>query len=273
MCVLQYVDGVRFRMSAPFDFGFLAKYGRVFCAFDDQDSGNICFGVEKGGERYFVKFAGAPTMRATVPAAEAVANLRAAADAYYALRHENLIELVCAESIGGGYALVFRWVDAICMGRAYSEQHRRFFLLSVDHRLRVFGDIQRFMENVAQKGYVAVDFYDGSVMYDEATQRTVICDIDFFEKQPYINQMGRMWGSSRFMSPEEFELGAAVDEVTNIYTLGAMAFALFGGYERTREAWQLSDALFAVAAKAVSDDRGKRQRSIRQFMEEWDAAL
>lgn len=26
--------------------------------FDDQDSGNICFGTEKDGQRYFIKFAG-----------------------------------------------------------------------------------------------------------------------------------------------------------------------------------------------------------------------
>jgi len=41
--------------------------------------------------------------------------------------------------------------------------------------------------------------------------------------------MGRMWGSSRFMSQEEFTLGVAIDEITNVYPMGAVAFALFGG--------------------------------------------
>lgn len=39
-----------------------------------------------------------------------------------------------------------------------------------------------------------------------------------------------MWGSSRFQSPEEYQLGADIDEVTNVYTIGATAFALFGEY-------------------------------------------
>ena len=35
----------------------------MFKVYDDQDSGNICFGTEKDGQRYFIKFAGAPTER------------------------------------------------------------------------------------------------------------------------------------------------------------------------------------------------------------------
>ena len=273
MTVQQWMDGVPFGMAEAFDFSFLARYGRVFCVFDDQDSGNICFGVERDGERYFVKFAGAPTMRASVPAAEAVANLRASVPLYRALRHDCLIDLVQAEEVGGGFAAVFRWVDAVCMGRAYPEQHARFMALPVRQKLHIFGDIMRFLEHVAQQEYVAIDFYDGSVMYDEAAQRTVICDIDVFARQPYVNSMGRMWGSARFMAPEEYALGAVIDEVTNVYTLGAMAYALFGGYERTREAWQLSDALYDVAVRATANEREKRQRSIRQFAAEWNAAL
>ncbi len=38
------------------------------------------------------------------------------------------------------------------------------------------------------------------------------CDIDLYSKKPYVNKMGRLWGSSRFMSPEEFELNAMIIE-------------------------------------------------------------
>lgn len=87
------------------------------------------------------------------------------------------------------------------------------------------------------------------------------------------NDMGRMWGSSLFQSPEEYQLGATIDEVTNVYTLGATAFALFGDYNRTREKWQLNNKLFETATRAVSDERHNRQQSIRQLTEEWEAAL
>lgn len=92
----------------------------------------------------------------------------------------------------------------------------------------------------------------------------------FFRKSPAVNDMGRMWGSSVFMSPEEFEKGAVLDEITNVYTLGAMAFALFNNYKRDLGNWQLSKNLYNVAVKATSDDRGKRQQSVVEFINEWE---
>ena len=74
-------------------------------------------------------------------------------------------------------------------------------------------------------------------------------------------------------APEEFQLGAVIDEITNVYTVGATAFALFGEYNRTRDKWQFSDKLFEVVTKAVSDNRAERQQSIRQLREVWEAAI
>jgi serine/threonine-protein kinase len=110
-------------------------------------------------------------------------------------------------------------------------------------------------------------------MYDFGTKKTLICDIDLYSKMPYINTMGRMWGSSCFMSPEEITLGAAIDEITNVYLMGATAFALFGGEkDRSIEKWRLGDELYKVALKAVNDNRGKRQQSLSEFEYEWNRA-
>lgn len=57
---IQWVDGIPYRLEAPYDFSFLAKYGTVFKVFDEQGSGNISFGVRNGEKKYFIKFAGAP---------------------------------------------------------------------------------------------------------------------------------------------------------------------------------------------------------------------
>ena len=137
----------------------------------------------------------------------------------------------------------------------------------------VFCDVLDFLAYVAESGYVAVDFYDGSVMYDPDKHCTTVCDIDFFRNMPCVNDMGRMWGSSRFQAPEEYQLGAEIDECTNVYTAGAMAFALFGNYERTREAWQLSEKSFEVVKKAVSDNREDRYRSIKELAEAWKRTI
>lgn len=270
---LQYIHGISFKLKSAFDFNFLSEYGRVFKVFDDQDSGNICFGTEKDGQRYFIKFAGAPTEKYNGDPADAIARLKATLPVYSDLKHKNLIELVEAKDIAGGFMMIFKWVDGDCMGRMYPVQHKKFTALSARDKLKVFADILDFFEYIASQNYMAIDFYDGSIMYDSESGKTTICDIDFFRKQPCSNDMGRMWGSSLFQSPEEFRLGAVIDEITNVYTVGATAFALFGEYNRTREKWQLSDKLFEIVARAVSDDRINRQQSIRQFTEEWAAAL
>lgn len=159
------------------------------------------------------------------------------------------------------------------MGRMYEEAHQRFMALPVKARLQVYWDVLEFLDYVNRTGSVAIDFYDGSVMYNFDSGKTTICDVDFFRKKPCVNDMGRMWGSAKFMSPEEFQLGAQIDEVTNVYTAGAMAFALFGKYERGMDTWQLSPELYQTACKAVSDDRAQRQQSIAQLMEEWKSGI
>jgi serine/threonine-protein kinase len=74
------------------------------------------------------------------------------------------------------------------------------------------------------------------------------------------------------MSPEEFSLGAGIDEITNVYAMGATAFALFSDSDRSPGKWPLDTRLYDVVKRAVSDERGQRQRSIRQLIEEWKAA-
>ncbi len=274
---LQNIDGIPYKMKSGYDFDFLHEYGTVFKVFDDQDSGNICFGIRGKSQgcgeapRYFVKYAGAPTEAYKGTPQDAVQRLKATPPLYRTLAHPRLIELLETREMGGGYAMIFKWAQGISMGRMYPEEHRRFMNLPTETRMRIFRDLLDFLEHVHRKGYVAVDFYDGSVMYTEEGN-TLFCDIDLFCKKPYRNPVGRMWGSSRFMSPEEFIRGAEIDEISNVYMAGAFAFALFGGYERRLDSWTLSRKLYRVVRKSVCKKRDSRQQSIRQLIEEWEDA-
>lgn len=270
---LQEINGCPYKLGAPFDFGFLKRYGKVFQVFDDQDSGNICFGVKQEGEKYFLKFAGAPTEQYKGSQKEAIERLKATLPVYEALRHPNLIEYLGSEEIGGGFLMKFRWAEGECMGRMYPAARKRFLGTSLQAREKIFADILCFFEYLSEEGFEAIDFYDGSVLYDFASGKTTVCDIDFFRKRPCVNDMGRMWGSSLFQSPEEYELGAVLDEVTNVYTLGAMAFALFSDYSREEEAWPLSQESYQVVSRAVSRSREERQQSVAQFRKAWERAL
>jgi len=270
---VQWTDGIPYKLKEPFDFSFLNKYGKVFKVFDDQDSGNICFCMMDGEEKRFVKFAGAPTERSNVAQDEAIERMKNTIQIYKDLSHPVLANLLYSEEIGGGIACVFQWLDAECMGRQYPQSRARFLQISPEAKLQIFDDILSFHVHVVKQNYVAIDFYDGCIMYDFDKGKTVICDIELYEKAPATNNMGRMYGSSRFMSPEEFRLGATIDEITNVYTMGATAFALFGDErDRSFEKWTLSKGLFDVAKKAVSDERSDRQQSIEEFISEWRSA-
>ena len=271
---LQYADGVPYQLKAPFDFSFLTDYGKVFQIFDLQDSGNICFGAEGNHcKQYFLKFAGAPTACYEGSLTEAVKRLEASVKVYRDLAHPSLIRLVEAKEIGGGFLAVFDWTNGECLGRMYPLSRQKFLAMPEEIKLQVYRDILVFHEHVIQKGYVAVDFYDSSILYDFNQKKTMLCDIDFYRRAPAVNDMGRMWGSSRFMSPEEFELGSPLDEVTNVYAMGAAAFALFADCSRKQEDWPLTKTAFQAVHKAVNPDRRQRQQTIRQLREEFFIGL
>ena len=263
------VDGLPVRLRAAHDLSFVARWGRVFAVLDQQDSGNLCLGVEGPAGRVFVKYAGAPTARYDGDVATAVARLRRAGDVYRALDHPSLVTLREAVDVGGGHALVFDWTDATPVGRQYEQGHV-VRSLAPPARGAAGQQIIDFHGHAASLGWVAVDRYDGSVLLDPADGCVTLCDLDFYERGPVVNRMGRMWGSTRFMSPEEYELGAVIDEVTNVVALGALAHTFLGDDEaKTRAAWAGSDAQFDVAQRAMRVERGARWPSVAALAEAW----
>lgn len=240
--VVQLVNGVPVELREPYDLSFLGRWGRVFRVLDQQDSGNLCFGVEDAGRRVFVKYAGASPVRFEGEVAVAISGLRRAEEVYRDLAHPSLVRLLEAVEMDEGFALVFDWVDAVPLGRQY-ERGGELAELSVTDRGAAVQQILDFSAHAAGRGWVAVDLYDASVLIDATTGRVTLCDLDVYARAPLRNEMGRMWGSDRFMAPEEYELGADLDEVTNAVALGSLAHTLLGDdATKSRDAWRGSPA-------------------------------
>ncbi|MDQ1914447.1 serine/threonine protein kinase [Paenibacillus sp. GD4] len=278
------LDEVVFQLQEHHDFKWIRELGRVIRVFDRQDSGNISFAVRKDGETLFVKYAGARGIAYTGEPHTAIRNLKSAVPLYDELSHPALVQMVDHYETGAGYVAVFSWFegeslhphDTFPPPAKYTHPESPFFQfrqLSVQDRLASLDTIFSFHEHVEQKGYVAVDFYDGSLMYDFARKEMKICDIDLYRKKPFINTMGRLWGSSRFMSPEEFTSGAEIDGRSNVFVMGATAFALLGGErDRSLSKWEAGRELYEVAARAVRPERSERYGSISEFKAAWDEA-
>ena len=145
--------------------------------------------------------------------------------------------------------------------------------LPLERRLGIFREVLEFHIHAAKRGYVSVDFYDGCVLYEEDTGRTLLCDVDAYHKMPFANPVGRMWGSTRFMAPEEFQKGAAIDERTMVYTMGALAFELFAPAGRAFSDWPLSQSAWECAKKAISPQREERYADLLSFWHAWREAV
>ena len=264
---------VTFELKEPFDFAFLKDYGEPFEVFDQQDSGNLCFGLRRGGEKRFLKLAGAATVRGSVTPEEAVRRMRACSAVWRDLEHPALLRLIVDGPVPGGYAQVFEYGEGRCMSPMYGE-HERFMALPFREKLGIYETVLDFHEHAHSRGYVAIDFYDGCILYDFEKRKTRLCDVELYRQMPVINDMGRMWGSGRFMSPEEFTLGAAIDERSNVFTMGQTAFQLFGGgMDHALEKWNAPEALHAVALKAVSVRREDRYATITALRAAWNDAM
>jgi serine/threonine-protein kinase len=88
------IDNVSFELRKTQNFLWLKELGNVFCVFDQQDSGNISFGVQDGEKKYFVKYAGAQTVEYEGNTQTAIDNLNKAVTVYEDLRHENIIDSI-----------------------------------------------------------------------------------------------------------------------------------------------------------------------------------
>lgn len=194
------------------------------------------------------------------------------------------------------YVVVFEWTEGECLFDHWNfEKYQRdttikspkekFKQLSVSKKLSTIDVLFSFLQNVNEKGYVAVDFYDGSIIYDFSTDKTTICDIDLFRKAPVINDRGSEWfGTKRLKAPEEYIKGSVIDEQTNIFTLGALIFEFFGCFsdEEMKQRyynnqfspcsysnWQLNEESYQVAVKAVSLNKKERYITFDEFFTEW----
>lgn len=270
-CVL---DGIEFQLRMPEDFSWLKKYGTVFQVMDRQTSGNLCFGVEGIFGKLFVKYAGAYTMNYAGQPMDAAVALQKAMPLYRE-KHPALVNLLAHGPVSNGYAAVFEWQEGVPLRSPDGKRNMDWLrILSRQKILSMLDGVFDLHMHLAEKGYIAVDFYDGNLIMDPVDGKMWVCDVDLYRKKPAVNDRGRMYGSSRFMSPEEFELHAPLTESTTVFNLGALAFEAFGdNMDRRKSAWYGPPDLFDVAARATQDKSAMRYPTVRAFLTDWREAV
>ncbi len=258
---------------------YLRQIGNVFARFDTQDSGNISYGVQVDGERYFVKSAGLPDdMQPYLNHAQRVALLWNAVQLAQTIVHPALCPLYHVIESPHGPLLVYAWIEGELIGVPREQRddpastYQRFRALPAAEIMGALDVIFDLHAYLAAAGWIAVDFYDGCLLYDFRHQTLRIIDLDTYHQGPFVNEMGRMFGASRFMAPEEFQLGATIDQRTNVFTLGRMIAVFLADGTLDRASFRGNDALYAVMCQACQVAPADRFALVADFYTAWCTA-
>lgn len=260
---------LRAALHTSADLSALSSDGRVFAVFDAQDSGHLSYGVHHDGARWFVKTADTP---ATVRA------LRSAALLHAAVTHPAIVpQLALVDLPGGGLAGVYPWVDGQVL---YPMPKRprtdpahplaRFRAMPVPRVLDALDTLLDAHLAITDIGYVAVDFYDGSIIYDFERHQVHLIDLDAYRPAP-ATRTAIWFGSRRFMAPEEHVPGAVIDERTTVYTLGRTLRLLLDAGD-SEQGWRGSHEQLAIVRTATMPQPAHRYDSVAALAAAWRRA-
>ena len=268
----------------PFD--LVRREGTVLAEFGHltQDSGNVSWLVDVGERRLFVKTAGTGAAQppgAAVPYfdhAGRVRLLRNAVDVARSCSHPALPRLLNVIESPVGPALVYEaavgeLVNVPASRRSDpSSSYQRFAQLPAERLLGVFDVLVNLHVALAAAGWVAVDLYDGCLIVDVESGSLKVVDLDSYRPGPSLNDMGRMFGATRFMAPEEFELGAVIDERTTVFTLGRLVWHFATRLTERAADFCGSEALAGVVQQACRPAPSDRHPGVAAFGKAWMAA-
>ena len=261
------------RIEVPLD-EFLPTVGEVLRRFGERlDSRSTILGVETDDGRFVVKHAADD---------ESVGWLESAIRFHAAVTHRSIPPIIHHLWTPEGLAVVQPWATGEVLhdpfDPAVSERdepgspYQRFLALPVPEIVEALRQLIDAHLAVADAGFVAVDLYDGCLIYDFGDHELSLIDLDLYCPGPYVLDADRQFGSTTFMAPEEWQRGATIDERTTVFTLGRFILVLLGAARHgppEREEFRGDDHLFEVAMRACDPDPGDRFASVAELYRAW----
>ena len=249
---------------------YLKQIGEITYRFPKHDSRCQSFRTVVDDQCWFVKHGNIP---------QTITWLKQAVRFHAAIQHEALPQLHNAFTTPDGFTLVYNWIDGegLRPERELSEgeihPRDRFCALPADEIIDALNVIYDVHVLIEKRGFIAEDFYDGCIIYNFEKKQIHLYDFDHYHPSPFINDQGRLYGSRRFMAPEEFQKGERIDERTNVFMLGRTAFVLLANNSDSRNDWKGNAAMWQVAQKATNTDKQQRYESVEEFVLAWHAAI
>lgn len=257
---------------------YLNEIGEITCWLSNSTSVCTTLGVMVNQQMWFVKYSNVPQF---------ITCLKQAVRFHTAVQHDSIPHLRNVFNTPDEFVLVYDWVDGTSLRIAWEllsigihplvseEIHPldRFCALPATEIMDALDTIYDAHLVIAAKGFIAEDFYEGSMLYNFKEKKIYLCDFDLYHPGPFINEHNQLCGSTLFMAPEELQKGERIDETTNVFTLGRAAFVLLAGSSDSKDYWRGTEAMWQVAKRATSEDRRLRYQSIQDFVEAWRTAV
>lgn len=265
------------RIDVPLD-TFLSPRGRVVRRFGErEDSRTTIVGLETDQGRVVVKHA---------TDEEAIGWLESAVRCHAAVSHPSIVPIVHHMTTPDGMAVVMPWAagdvlvdvfDATVPDRDDPRSpYQRFLALPVAEIADAVRQLMHAHVAVTGAGFVAVDLYDGCLIYDFDRRHLSVIDLDMYRPGPYRLESDRQYGSRTYMAPEEWQRDATIDERTTVFTLGRFALVLLGCERHgppDRAAFRGPDSLFEIAVRACRADPAERYPTVAELARAWTDAL
>ena len=203
------------------------------------------------------------------------------------LNHQNIVQIFDIAEEEGLHFFSMEYMD----GRTLDEILREAGRLKADEAIRIISQVALAIEHAHQNKITHRDIKPSNIMIDE---RGVVKVMDFglaraADEQSRLTQLGTLVGTLHYMSPERCR-GEELDPRSDIYSLGVVLYEMLTGrtpFDATNEAALIHAIIYEepadmkslnpempaglgnVVARAMAKDKGRRYRSVSEFMEDF----
>jgi len=257
---------------------FLPTVAHVVRRFGDRlDSRTTVVGIETDSGRFVVKHAADP---------ESVTWLKSAIRFHAAVSHPSIPPVLHHITTADGLAIVQPWASGEVLVDGFDPSvpdpddpqspYQRFLRLPLPEVTDALRQLIHAHVAVTGAGFVAVDLYDGCLIYDFDRHELSLIDLDMYRPGPYVLETDRQYGSRAFMAPEEWQRGATIDDRTTVFTLGRFLLVLLGCDRHSppdRAKFRGSDRLFDIAIRACAVDPAERLLSVGELCRLWSDGI
>ncbi len=149
------------------------------------------------------------------------------AQAVAGLRHENVIQVYYADDQDGLYYFVMDYVDGLDLGGLLSQYAAEGELMPHADVLRIGRAVADALDCAHKQGIIHRDLKPSNVMV-AGDGRIVLTDFGLALNM-YEGSMGQVFGSSRYIAPEQARSSAEAVPQSDLYSLGVILYEMLTG--------------------------------------------